>query len=475
MNLGFDPWIPVAMADGTQRNVSLADVFREGHQMADLAARPHERIALMRLLVCVTQAALDGPNDEDDWPEAAKQLPAAAAAYLEKWRDRFELFGDGPRFLQVRAGEMSEFEASKLLFERASGNNPTLFDHEGGSTRGLTPAEFALALLCFQNMSASIGAGYTGKSPCLDRHFLQTWLIGANLLETILANGVDRATAERMFPAGFGRPVWEGDLSFGDPEFERNTTRSFLGRLAPVTRQVWLNENGLSFELAKPGLSHPTFEEYREAAATILTRSKTTGEERFLLAADLRKQPWRDLQHIVEARENGKTSRPLPLQRSEVAPFRRLWLGALITDGKGKYEDAVEAVYDVPRELLSEDRQPIYAQGIEFANAWRARLGKAVASYASQLKAEPDYARAERHFWNALDQRVTELFDVVRDVSVLNGKTFWEADAPWTRSVRRAAHDAYRFACPQETPRQIQAFAVGLGQLRPPKRPKETK
>jgi CRISPR system Cascade subunit CasA len=474
MNLGFEPWIPVTMTDGTQRSVSLAEVFREGHRIADLATRPHERIALMRLLVCVAQAALDGPEDEDDWPEAGARLPDAAAVYLEHWRDRFELFGEGPRFLQVRAEEMSEFEASKLLFERASGNNPTLFDHEGGSMRGLAPAELALALLCFQNMSASIGAGYTGKSPCLDRHFLQTWLIGGNLLETILANGVDRATVEQVFPAGFGRPVWESNLVFGDKQFERNTTLSFLGRLAPVTRQVWLNENGLSFELAKPGISHPTFEEYREAAATILTKAKKSGEERVLLGADLRKQPWRDLQHVVEARQNGKTNRPVPLQRSEVAPFRRLWLGALITDGKGKYEDAVEAVYDVPRELLKEDRQPVYAQGIEFADAWCTRLAKAVAAYAGQLQAKPDYARAERHFWNTLDQRVTELFDLVRDVARLNGKTFWQADVPWTRSVRRAAQDAYRFACPQATPRQIQAFAVGLGQLRPPKPPKET-
>lgn len=476
MNLGFDPWIPVTCADGAPRRVSLADVFREGREIADLAARPHERIALMRLLVCVAQAALDGPAEEEDWPEAEALLPGKAVAYLEKWRDRFELFGDGPRFLQVRAVEMSEFEASKLLFHRASGNNSTLFDHEGGSPRRLAPADFALALLCFQNMSASIGAGYTGKAPCLDRHFLQTWLIGGNLLATILANGVDRATAGAACPAGFGRPVWETDIAFGDRQFERNTTLSFLGRLAPVTRQVWLNEDGSGFELAKAGVSHPVFEEYREAAATILTVSKQDKVERFLLRGELQKQPWRDLQHIVEARQDARTNRPLPLQRAEPAPFQRLWLGALITDGKGKYEDTIEAVYrDVPSELLSGLGHSIYADGIGFANAWRQRLSKAVAAYAARLKSPPEYARAERHFWNALDQRVPELFAVVRNVASLGGRTFREARTPWSDSVSMAAHAAYRFACPRETPRQIQAFAAGLGQLRPPKPPKETK
>ncbi len=417
---------------------------------------------------------MDGPADEWGWDEAADKLPQAAAAYLEKWRSAFELFGSGPRFLQCRATAMSEFEASKMLFHRASGNNPTLFDHEGGGARHLEPAEFALALLSFQNMSASIGAGYTGKSPCLDRHFLQTWLVGDSLLHSILANGVDRETAGRVFPQGFGRPVWEAPIDFDDKDFVHNVTLSFLGRLVPVTRQIWLNENGLFFEMAKPGISHPMFEEYREAAATVLTISKKDKEERYLLRADLNKQPWRDLQHVVEARQHLKGNRPLPLQRPDPAPFQRIWLGALVTDGKGKYEDTVEAVYDVPRELLLEDRQPIYERGVELANAWRDRLGKAVSDCAAVLKAPPDRARAERHYWNALDQHWPELMAVIQNVALLEGKDFWQADVDWTRSVRRAAHEAYQYACARETPRQIQAFAVGLRKLRPPKPPKES-
>ncbi len=62
MNLGFDLWIPVTYRDGTNRLISLADVFREGDRIADLAVRPHERIALMRLLVCVAQASLGRPR-----------------------------------------------------------------------------------------------------------------------------------------------------------------------------------------------------------------------------------------------------------------------------------------------------------------------------------------------------------------------------------------------------------------------------
>ena len=67
MNLVKEPWIPVVMQDGKPARVSLRDAFAKGEDIADLAANPCQRIALMRLLICVAQAALDGPKDEEDW------------------------------------------------------------------------------------------------------------------------------------------------------------------------------------------------------------------------------------------------------------------------------------------------------------------------------------------------------------------------------------------------------------------------
>ena len=75
--------------------VSLRDAFVRGHELQDLAVRPHERIALMRLLVCVAQAALDGPHDFDDWESSQPRIATAALDYLERWQNAFELFGIG--------------------------------------------------------------------------------------------------------------------------------------------------------------------------------------------------------------------------------------------------------------------------------------------------------------------------------------------------------------------------------------------
>ena len=69
MNLTTDAWIPALRADGTRALFSLQDLFAEAHTLRDLATKPHERIALMRLLLCITQAALDGPADEDEWQD----------------------------------------------------------------------------------------------------------------------------------------------------------------------------------------------------------------------------------------------------------------------------------------------------------------------------------------------------------------------------------------------------------------------
>ena len=82
-------------------NGSLREAFERGHELQDLAVRPHERIALMRLLICIAQAALDGPADYDDWKSCRPRIAPAALDYLDRWQHAFELFGNGQRFLQV--------------------------------------------------------------------------------------------------------------------------------------------------------------------------------------------------------------------------------------------------------------------------------------------------------------------------------------------------------------------------------------
>src|SRR5208282_3150541 len=84
MNLTIDPWIPALRIDGRRGLFSLQDLFAQAHELRDLAVKPHERIALMRLLLCITQAALDGPADESEWQNCQPLIQPRVRAYLEK-------------------------------------------------------------------------------------------------------------------------------------------------------------------------------------------------------------------------------------------------------------------------------------------------------------------------------------------------------------------------------------------------------
>ena len=88
MNLTTDAWIPAVWGDGRPATVSLREAFERGDELQDLAVRPHERIALMRLLICVAQAALDGPADFDEWETCRPLIARAAVDYLVRWRTR---------------------------------------------------------------------------------------------------------------------------------------------------------------------------------------------------------------------------------------------------------------------------------------------------------------------------------------------------------------------------------------------------
>ena len=70
MNLTIDPWIPALRTDGLRDLFSLHDLFTQARELRDLAVKPHERIALMRLLLCISQAALDGKAFAESTPPA---------------------------------------------------------------------------------------------------------------------------------------------------------------------------------------------------------------------------------------------------------------------------------------------------------------------------------------------------------------------------------------------------------------------
>jgi CRISPR system Cascade subunit CasA len=492
MNLTSDPWIPVVWEDGRAARVSLEDAFRRGHQIRDLAVRPHERIALMRLLICVAQAALDGPKDRAAWRTCAERLPAAAAAYLERWRHAFELFGDGQRFMQVGdirpvriAADDEGNSVSKLDLALATGNNSTLFDNAGGAGRAFTPADVALLLLTFQNFSPGglIGdVSWRGRSmgrssnhaPCVVRSVAHAYIAGQSLLETVHWNLLTReAIGQRGIE--WGRPVWETMPE--SPQDNGNACHTYVGRLVPLSRTVWLGE--ASEMVLGNGLGYEGFPGWRETAATVLLRTRAGQEERHTLSLSVAKALWREVPALSVLDRAGREPLGGPLALGNLDGVARcdVWIGGLVAD-KAKLVDTVEALFHLPAGMFADAGQKRYQEGVQQAERHAGRLGRALSAYHRELKDELDgefwkhgakvKQKAASHYWTAVEQHVSDLLAVVEKPDLLHpggvADPTWSQTA-WGKAVFAAARAAYELACPHETPRQMKAYALGLKAL----------
>jgi CRISPR system Cascade subunit CasA len=509
MNLVTEPWIPVVKPGGEHRLASLLEVFTEGQQFSDLSVRPHERIALMRLLICVAQAALDGPEDIDSWDEAPKNLPQAAERYLEKWRDSFDLFHSQKPFLQVaciekpaknaKADQDSDLgtltSASKLDFALATGNNTTLFDHGGcpTATRTFPPAVLALMLLTSQQFSPGgliAKVRWDGKetskssahAPCTPSSMLHAYLRCKTLYDTICVNLLTKETVAQHFNhvshGSWGKPIWECvPANLDDKPAVENATRTYLGRLVPLSRLLRLQANGDGILLGN-GLVYPAFPEFpAEAAATIVI--SRNNEERQLLGAGA-KAIWRDLSALIASRKQGQTGGALTLSNiPDNVPFD-LWVGALLTN-KASILDTVESVFHVPANMRTDNVRTAYDAEVRWAESIASKLSWAVETYREQIDggweakikmAGPKknqlrgqlHATATRHYWTAVEKLRPSLMDHVVAIGT-TADAVEQTRTVWRKAVHGAAREAYKLACGQETPRQMRAFALGWDKL----------
>jgi len=461
-NLTTDPWIPVRYLDGHSASVSLTELFAKAGTIADLAVPPQERISILRLLVCITQATLGAPRTSNDWDGWGNDLEPATAGYLAKWKDHFNLMGEGARFLQSPIKDDKDYPAAQIVFHFATGNTPTLLDHEGDEDRDLTPAFIARAVLVYQNhfVGGSLASKVKGNGPALKA--LHSLLIGKTLRETICLNCID---AETLHPSILGKPVWEGSVSSG-----------YLARLVPMPCKLWLVEGGKRIRIDQ-GTVYEEFEAsgILETSSTIIVGKRGGVEAKVLLRAGIGKGIWRDL-HLITVLGKGETHAPMTFRSHIQAQDDgqvSFWSGELIKAKDAKILDAVESVFTVPFQLFSLMGQTRYANGVAFSDEISNRVYGAVKTYFATLKQEtaPTDA-AKRHFWNTLDQQSDILLRLLKgigtDADPMGASGFGQGSDLWTLAVRAAADAAYEAVCPRQNPRQLHAYAAGLRVLRPP-------
>ena len=541
MNVAFDPWIPVVNSSGKRELASLCAVLTEGDKFVDLAVRSHERVSLMRLFLCVAHAALEGPKNYDEWCEVPKQLPEAARKYLTNWKDSFELYHEEKPWLQIaglkgvekekkeetrkeqkkkkRKKEVKKENDSKktspvalLDFELATGNSSTLHDHGGQrSFREIEPERIALNLLTFQNFSSGGGSPVaqweTKKTsqvgnpdaPCLSQSMAHCLFRGSSLAETLHLNlptfetirmayksfSADKKDNNSYSEVSLGKPVWE---FFPDsPEMESgidNATKTYIGRLVPISRWVRLIQNtdqmyccnGFKYDTYKDGFPS----EPMSAVRKVIKKDKKGGkiEERRVVKIDPTKAFWRELSALLIKRSADGLGGPLAMENAP-RDFEFDFQVCAMTRDQASMDIALESVFHISRNFQL--NLSSYQAEVQNAEEYSQKLRWAVEDYRLTLDADWK-SRVEKRteakdrpalknrlaqtallsYWTAVEKQLPLLMTHIEAIGT-------EAAIPtrkeWRKMLFSAACEAYKVACGQETPRQMRAFAKGWQKL----------
>ena len=213
-NLLDECWIPVIRQDWQRAEISLIELFQTWETVREIQAdNPPTTLAIHRFLLAVLHRAYQGPKNVDHWEEIQQDNGKGAIAYLEKWRDRFDLFHPERPFMQD--AEIPEESSGEVYLAHVlHGNNTsTVFCHEHEwSHSSLSIPEAARLVLRLQNFDT--GGRKTGATesaavlPMMDA--ANVLVRGDDLCETLLLNLIQYDGEEKPCVAtGDDLPVWE--------------------------------------------------------------------------------------------------------------------------------------------------------------------------------------------------------------------------------------------------------------------------
>ena len=475
MDLTTQPWIPIIKQNGIKELVSLMAVFQQGDNIRDLAVNPPQRIALMRLLICIVQAALDGPENEKDWQECKGKITEATSEYLKKWQDRFNLYGDKPFLQATNIEPLNNATIDKLDFDLAAGNNFVLFDHEANPLgREHSSAWCALRLLTYLCFSPGglIGTTKWGRqttkktsehAPAIEGSALHTYIRGKDLNTTTWLNLSTMEMIKSQPGMQFGRPVWENAaLAAGSTAEFENHIKSYLGRLVPFSRGIVIDQNKQKITLVN-GLAYPKIPQQREISATVIRRGKGQKEKDMYIAVNLTRHPWRELASVLSLQSRDVIGGALALKHLKYKDHLKIdmidiWTGGIAAN-KGKIVDIGEWNFALPLQMLEDLKK--YEDGVAMAQTGEFNLKMAVKEWHVDMKVAPkqiSYAKAQIHYWSELDTQYQILIDTAEKRIPLNEH--------WYGCVRKAMGNAFNRACPHTTARQIQAYTKARQKLR---------
>ena len=278
-NLLEKPWINVMTRDKIVESVSLRDAILNAHKYTSLAGElPTQDYAVLRLLLAVLFAVfcrvdIDGNDSPLNRKNAVKrwkllwsmgQFPQKPIGdYMEKWRDRFDLFHPVRPFYQVSQAHVLRFQEEKREKRRKknpdksepkreenqtgkykcakligtisqSGNKDRLFPNRlGADLEELSPAEAARWLLHINGYDDT--AAKTGTSFGWLGQLGSIYAEGDNLFQTLMLNLTFKMDGTTEWEECM--PIWEVEA-----KEEIATDRNPAWTLTLQSRHIWLEE-----------------------------------------------------------------------------------------------------------------------------------------------------------------------------------------------------------------------------------------
>ncbi|MBN1434488.1 type I-E CRISPR-associated protein Cse1/CasA [Candidatus Fermentibacterales bacterium] len=381
-DLLVEKWVPVRMSDGSLAELSLTDALVEASAIRSVEDdSPLVVSSVLRLLLAMVHRAVMGPETVRDTSHMLVdgRFPVRELRdYLDRWGGRFNLFDAGDPFYQVAAMRDVEavFPVSKLVPERASGNNPVLFDHcTDPGCEAVGAPEVARMLLSHQMTALTSGRSrlsHTKDSP--SGRAALVFASGRTLLETILLN----LQIYRGEHRDHDRPVWEQDA----PDLDRLRTSPERRPRGITDRYTWMSRSVLLLpEESDDGRAKVSKLVYASGWAPDLGESAfwrdpmaayRSTEDGRIVPVGLRTSRafWRDFSALLPPSEGRGTVRPEVLEVASTVldeageTDRRLTVsvfGQVAVPGQPKLESWRHEEYPLPRRLAGIEFEQVHA------------------------------------------------------------------------------------------------------------------
>ncbi|MBB3062818.1 type I-E CRISPR-associated protein Cse1/CasA [Microbulbifer rhizosphaerae] len=510
-NLIDEPWIPVV----DHGRVSLRLIF-SNPEYRSLGGNPVQKIALLKLLLAIAQAA-STPEDEVEWRALGVQrLAERCLAYLDEWHERFYLYGEKPFLQMPKVADLIEKRTELKVNSATSGakkkeaelngepkslgagfypdlpsSNNTVLSHTLVE-RNLSDADKAIFVVSIMNFafggkrvegdmdslhgklmgnrySAPAGpsmGGWTG--------YLHSFLLTGSILSDIWINTLTESDVRKaaVWPQGIGKPIWEELPSSEGCEIANQYKSSYMATLVAMSRFSLLAGNGIYY---MDGLNYPSTKNGWFESGLILDRSGSDIKTKYV---DPEKRPWRELEGLLSFIDGNKTQGfdclalriGIERGREHFLQFA-VWAGGLkVSVNSGdqsvkQSDDFVESIVWLHGAALGKPWIDQLKREMSDLESLSNILWSKVFSYFKSLKADNGKKKENTHagkaasqakhlFWQLCEREFQNLVDHCDQTD--------EAGVQRRKLRQRFAdyiQQAYDKFCPRETARQLDAWA----------------